>query len=157
MYRTVRISLHKHYLNSCAKAKTYKEYVDFWQCCSFNNCSLYCRRLINFYSLTFVLQCHSTHCTVCSISATPHFLVALSENRQAFKRIFLIPRMMRDVADVDLSLEVFGQQLSMPIFVSPAGERVRVCKGAIVAYVHFFTCPHRFIPENFLPPVDASR
>lgn len=45
----------------------------------------------------------------------------LSENRQAFKRIFLIPRMMRDVADVDLSLEVFGQQLSMPIFVSPAG------------------------------------
>lgn len=47
---------------------------------------------------------------------------ALSENRQAFKRIFLVPRMMRDVQDVDLSIEVFGQELSMPIFVSPAGK-----------------------------------
>lgn len=46
---------------------------------------------------------------------------ALSENRQAFKRIFLVPRMMRDVAEVDLRVELFGQELSMPIFVSPAG------------------------------------
>ncbi|CAM9780141.1 unnamed protein product, partial [Hapterophycus canaliculatus] len=46
---------------------------------------------------------------------------ALSENRQAFKRIFLLPRMMRDVSSLDLRLDVFGQRLSMPIFVSPAG------------------------------------
>lgn len=47
---------------------------------------------------------------------------ALSENRQAFKRIFLVPRMMRNVMDVDLHVDIFGQRLSMPIFVSPAGE-----------------------------------
>ncbi|CAM9699743.1 unnamed protein product [Scytosiphon promiscuus] len=46
---------------------------------------------------------------------------ALAENRQAFKRIFLLPRMMRDVSSLDLRLDVFGQRLSMPVFVSPAG------------------------------------
>lgn len=30
--------------------------------------------------------------------------------------------MMRDVSEVDLHVDVFGQRLSMPIFVSPAGE-----------------------------------
>jgi len=30
--------------------------------------------------------------------------------------------MMRDVSDVDLSIDVFGHRLSMPVFVSPAGE-----------------------------------
>lgn len=53
----------------------------------------------------------------------PQFFSALSENREAFKRIFLVPRMMRDVSDIDLSVELFGQRLSMPVFVSPAGER----------------------------------
>lgn len=51
------------------------------------------------------------------------------ENRQAFKRIFLIPRMMRDVSKMDLRLELFGQRMSMPIFVSPAGERRNLIKG----------------------------
>eukprot|EP00752_Nemacystus_decipiens_P006892 g6190.t2 len=45
----------------------------------------------------------------------------LSENRQAFKRIFLVPRMMRNVVNVDLHVDIFGQRLSMPIFVAPAG------------------------------------
>ncbi|CAN0053827.1 unnamed protein product [Ectocarpus sp. 12 AP-2014] len=45
----------------------------------------------------------------------------LSENRQAFKRMFLLPRMMRVVSDIDVRLDVFGQRLSMPVFVSPAG------------------------------------
>ncbi|CAM9181470.1 unnamed protein product [Discosporangium mesarthrocarpum] len=45
----------------------------------------------------------------------------LLENRVAFKRIFLVPRMMRDVSELDTSLTLFGQRLSMPIFVSPAG------------------------------------
>ncbi|CAM9336962.1 unnamed protein product [Choristocarpus tenellus] len=45
----------------------------------------------------------------------------LLENRLAFKRVFLIPRMMRDVSNVDTRLEIFGQNLSMPVFVSPAG------------------------------------
>lgn len=56
------------------------------------------------------------------LSVLLSLVTALSENRQAFKRIFLVPRMMRDVQDVDLTVEVFGQELSMPVFVSPAGE-----------------------------------
>ncbi|CAN0349997.1 unnamed protein product [Ascophyllum nodosum] len=31
--------------------------------------------------------------------------------------------MMRNVSEMDLNLELFGQRMSMPIFVSPAGER----------------------------------
>ncbi|CAM9541877.1 unnamed protein product [Pylaiella littoralis] len=45
----------------------------------------------------------------------------LSENRQGFKRIFLVPRIMRDVSEIDLHVDVFGQRLSMPVFISPAG------------------------------------
>jgi len=45
----------------------------------------------------------------------------LAENRNAFKRIFIRPRMMRNLASLDMSLTIFGQKVSMPIFASPAG------------------------------------
>jgi len=45
--------------------------------------------------------------------------VSLHENRQAFKRLKLRPRMLRNVAEQDISVTVLGQKLSMPICVSP--------------------------------------
>lgn len=45
--------------------------------------------------------------------------VTLFENREAFKRIKLRPRMLRDVSQQDVSVTILGHQLSMPICVSP--------------------------------------
>lgn len=45
--------------------------------------------------------------------------VTLRENRAAFERIRLRPRMLVDVSQRDLSVKLFGRSLSMPILVAP--------------------------------------
>jgi len=45
----------------------------------------------------------------------------LSENESAFKSWYLRPRVMRPVRSISTATQLFGQRLSMPIFVSPAG------------------------------------
>ena len=50
----------------------------------------------------------------------------LQENRTAWKRYFLRPRMMKDVSSLTTQTSLFGQKLSMPIFISPAGVH-RLC------------------------------
>ena len=43
----------------------------------------------------------------------------LNDNRAAFARRRIIPRVMTDVADVDTSVEVFGRRWPTPIWVAP--------------------------------------
>merc|ERR1712070_1160407 len=45
----------------------------------------------------------------------------LFENQMAFKRFFLRPRMMKNLKNLSTSLSIFGQTISMPVLVSPAG------------------------------------
>jgi isopentenyl diphosphate isomerase/L-lactate dehydrogenase-like FMN-dependent dehydrogenase len=45
----------------------------------------------------------------------------LAENRSAFKMWYLRPRVMRPVGNLNAGTTLFGQSLSMPVFVSPAG------------------------------------
>mmetsp|Transcript_13446 Transcript_13446/g.23882 ORF Transcript_13446/g.23882 Transcript_13446/m.23882 type:complete len:106 (+) Transcript_13446:65-382(+) len=45
----------------------------------------------------------------------------LAENQQAFKRIFLRPRMMRDVSRLDTSVALFGEKFDLPVIACPAG------------------------------------
>mmetsp|Transcript_24416 Transcript_24416/g.68034 ORF Transcript_24416/g.68034 Transcript_24416/m.68034 type:complete len:397 (-) Transcript_24416:288-1478(-) len=45
----------------------------------------------------------------------------LHENRWAFKRWFLRPRMMRPIGRITTRTSLFGETMSMPVFVSPAG------------------------------------
>lgn len=45
--------------------------------------------------------------------------ISLHENRQAFNRLKLRPRMLRDVSNQDISVTVLGHTLNMPICVSP--------------------------------------
>ena len=45
----------------------------------------------------------------------------LNENQMAFKRFFLRPRMLKNVKDVSTSISLFGQKLSMPVLITPAG------------------------------------
>lgn len=46
--------------------------------------------------------------------------VTLAENRQAFNRLKILPRMLRDVSSIDLELTILGdQKVSMPILIAP--------------------------------------
>ena len=45
----------------------------------------------------------------------------LTENEAAFKSWYLRPRVMRPVGTISTATTLFGQRLSMPVFISPAG------------------------------------
>lgn len=45
--------------------------------------------------------------------------VTLRDNRAAFARQAIVPRVMRDVSSVDTSVEVFGRRWPSPIFIAP--------------------------------------
>ncbi|HXG75763.1 MAG TPA: lactate 2-monooxygenase [Gaiellaceae bacterium] len=45
----------------------------------------------------------------------------IRENREAFERLRIVPRMLRDVSRRDLSAELFGTRLSSPLFLCPIG------------------------------------
>jgi 4-hydroxymandelate oxidase len=52
----------------------------------------------------------------------------LAENRAAWSRIQLLPRMLRGVSDRSLATTVLGQQVSMPVLVPPMGFQ-GLCHG----------------------------
>jgi lactate 2-monooxygenase len=54
-------------------------------------------------------------------------------NREAFYRWRIVPRMLRDVAKRDLSLEVLGKRLPAPILLGPVGVQQIVHDDADVA------------------------
>jgi len=47
----------------------------------------------------------------------------LRRNREAFGRFSLRPRFLRNTRKLDLSLELFGSRIDMPILVSPTGSQ----------------------------------
>uniref|UniRef100_A0A8C6WXI6 (S)-2-hydroxy-acid oxidase n=1 Tax=Neogobius melanostomus TaxID=47308 RepID=A0A8C6WXI6_9GOBI len=66
----------------------------------------------------------------------------LHDNVEAFSRWCLVPRVLRDVSSVDMSLSVLGQKLSMPVCVaSTAMQRMAHPTGRWpqpeVQYVHY--------------------
>lgn len=50
----------------------------------------------------------------------------LSENESAFKCWYLRPRVMRPVGSISTATILFGQKLSLPVFISPAGVHALV-------------------------------
>ncbi|WP_088282318.1 alpha-hydroxy acid oxidase [Ideonella sp. A 288] len=46
---------------------------------------------------------------------------ALARNLAAFERVLFSPRILRDVAEVDAGVEVFGRRQAMPMLVGPTG------------------------------------
>lgn len=46
---------------------------------------------------------------------------ALERNRAAFDRLLFVPRVLRNVADIDTSVEVLGTSLQAPFIVGPTG------------------------------------
>jgi lactate 2-monooxygenase len=57
----------------------------------------------------------------------------LDENRRAFEKIRIIPRMLRNVSERDMSIELFGERLLTPFLLAPLGVLELVHKDADVA------------------------
>jgi L-lactate dehydrogenase (cytochrome) len=47
--------------------------------------------------------------------------VTLRRNREAFERVRLVPRLFAGVPGIDLRVELFGDEVSMPVALSPTG------------------------------------
>lgn len=45
--------------------------------------------------------------------------LTLKWNREAFKKIKILPRFLRDVSNIDMKSEVFGDEILCPIGASP--------------------------------------
>ncbi len=56
--------------------------------------------------------------------------LTLAANREAYKRYFLVPRVMVDVAQVDLSSELLGIGMEAPILIAPTGGKNLVLPDA---------------------------
>ncbi|MFN7922558.1 MAG: alpha-hydroxy acid oxidase [Bryobacteraceae bacterium] len=54
----------------------------------------------------------------------------LRANREAFGRVYLVPRFMKDVSNVDTSVEVFGQKMDFPMIIAPTGGKNLVIRNA---------------------------
>ncbi|MFC7080256.1 alpha-hydroxy-acid oxidizing protein [Halorussus caseinilyticus] len=54
-------------------------------------------------------------------------------NREAFDRWRIVPRMLRDVAERDLSVELFGRRLPVPVLLAPVGVQSIVHEGGELA------------------------
>jgi lactate 2-monooxygenase len=61
------------------------------------------------------------------------FEQTVEENTHAFDRWRIVPRMLRDVAQRDLSVELFGRKLNAPLLVAPIGVQELVHKDADIA------------------------
>jgi isopentenyl diphosphate isomerase/L-lactate dehydrogenase-like FMN-dependent dehydrogenase len=54
-------------------------------------------------------------------------------NREAFRRWRIVPRMLQDVAERDLSVELLGQQLPVPLLLAPIGVQSIIHEGGELA------------------------
>ena len=54
----------------------------------------------------------------------------LRANREAFGRVYLLPRMMVDTTTVDISAQILGQKLASPIMIAPTGGKNIVLPNA---------------------------
>ncbi|XP_070566198.1 2-Hydroxyacid oxidase 1-like isoform X3 [Ptychodera flava] len=62
----------------------------------------------------------------------------LRENRKAYRRLWLKPRVLRDVSTIDMVTDILGQRIGMPICISPTAlhnlahpeAEIATCKAA---------------------------
>src|SRR5437879_7052034 len=57
----------------------------------------------------------------------------LRENLEAFRRWRIVPRMLKGVAERDLSVEIFGTHLPAPVLLAPVGVQSIVHPEAEIA------------------------
>lgn len=57
----------------------------------------------------------------------------MTENRRAFAQWRIVPRLLRDVSERDLSVEVFGQRWDIPLQIAPIGVQSIVHEDGVLA------------------------
>lgn len=57
----------------------------------------------------------------------------VTENRRAFSEWRIVPRLLRDVSERDLRIEVFGQQWDLPLQIAPIGVQSIVHEEGVLA------------------------
>src|SRR5437764_2441560 len=57
----------------------------------------------------------------------------VEENRRAFERWKMVPRVLRDIADRDTSVELFGKRFKSPFMLAPVGVLEMVDREADLA------------------------
>lgn len=60
----------------------------------------------------------SRHTSVPRLTSTP----ALRGNREAYDRVFIRPRVLRDVKEVDTSTKILGMDSPAPFYISPTAR-----------------------------------
>lgn len=63
----------------------------------------------------------------CYIAGGAGSEISMRTNREAFDRWQIVPRMLRDVAQRDLSVELFGTVLPAPLILAPIGVQTLAC------------------------------
>ena len=56
--------------------------------------------------------------------------LTLQANREAYRRVYLVPRVMTDVSTVETSVELLGMKLDAPIIIAPTGGKNLVLPNA---------------------------
>jgi len=79
--------------------------------------------LVNVFEFEPVAKARITHAAYEYVASGVDDEWTVRRNRDAFGRITLLPRFLRDVGKLDLSLELFGSRLDMPILVAPTGSQ----------------------------------
>ena len=80
--------------------------------------------------------------------------VTLRENRAAFERVRLLPKVLVDVANVDTSMTLFGEQCSLPLAIGPTGGIGAGRPGADLALAR--AAKALGIPYTLATPATAS-
>jgi 4-hydroxymandelate oxidase len=79
--------------------------------------------------------------------------ITLRENRTAYERIMLLPRMLVDVSVRDMSTTVLGEPVSMPILIAPTAlQGLAHPEGEIDRRERFGRNPGAFPSEKSYPP-----
>lgn len=56
--------------------------------------------------------------------------ISLRANREAYSRVFFVPRVMVDVSNIDYSQDLLGLHMESPILIAPTGGKNLVMPGA---------------------------
>ena len=59
--------------------------------------------------------------------------ITLKKNREIFNKYELLPKLLRDVSNIDTSVEVLGQNLKNPIILAPVAMQQMAHEGGEIA------------------------
>ena len=91
--------------------------------------------LLNVFDFEAVAKVRIPAASWAFISAGSDDEWTLRRNRTGFERFLLRPRMLVDVSNLDLSCDVYGQKIAMPILVAPTGSHQQAHADGEIATV----------------------